>query len=209
MNCFCTYDALSIADVTDRFSDEFKANSDWLKFAFHAEDSSTYYNSDKVEEISASYDKFVSAIYKMTGATDCIDRIARLGFYTGTLNNVKAIRDCNCGIVGLLTAEDDRNSYYLDSTKESYVKSHGRIVDYENGLTLLRTHGRLESNLSSNLSQYLGIEYGNSNRYIEFFTHEYILSTVSYNYWPSLKTICEWAKDNDYSWGFMQNVLKL
>lgn len=30
------YDEFSLADVTDAYKEEFKANSDWLKFAFHA-----------------------------------------------------------------------------------------------------------------------------------------------------------------------------
>lgn len=33
---FYGYDEFSLADVTDAYKDEFSANSDWLKFAFHA-----------------------------------------------------------------------------------------------------------------------------------------------------------------------------
>jgi len=33
---FYGYDEFSLADVTDSYKDEFSANSDWLKFAFHA-----------------------------------------------------------------------------------------------------------------------------------------------------------------------------
>ncbi len=35
-DCFYGYDEFSLADVTDAYKDEFKANSHWLKFAFHA-----------------------------------------------------------------------------------------------------------------------------------------------------------------------------
>ncbi len=35
-DCFYGYDEFSLADVTDAYKNEFIANSDWIKFAFHA-----------------------------------------------------------------------------------------------------------------------------------------------------------------------------
>lgn len=35
--CFYEKEGFSLAECTERFSDDFKASSDWLKFGFHAE----------------------------------------------------------------------------------------------------------------------------------------------------------------------------
>ena len=47
------------------------------------------------------------------------DRVVRLGFFAGTKLNVQALCECEHGILGLLTADNDerRVSYFLDGQK--------------------------------------------------------------------------------------------
>ena len=132
LNCFIVNGSKSIADVPSKFVEEFRANKDWLKFAFHGTTDTETYENDNVKNITTQYNTFVTAIYKMTGDYDCIDRVTRLSSYTGSLNNVLALRDCKCGITGLLTSDADGTSYYLDVNQRNYINSHCKIYDVDN-----------------------------------------------------------------------------
>ena len=208
LNCFCTNDSYSIENVPSKFAQEFINNKNWLKFAFHAEDSSTYYNTDDVDGITASYNKFTTAIETLCGDLDCIDHVTRLGFFTGTLNNVLAIRDCQCGITGLLCADDTRVSYYLTSDEASYLRNHSKFFDSNNKLELIRTQPRIDTtmNMTNYCNQFLSKAYNNQSRYLEFFTHEYNWSSTIKE---QIATLLLFLKLNGYYFDFMENVLKL
>lgn len=201
LNVFCTSGDYSISDVPSKFATEFKANSNWLKFAYHAEDENTYLSNLTALEATESYNKFASAIYTMTGTTDCIDRVTRLGFYDGNLENCLAIRDANCGIVGLLCADDTRNSYYLGETLSAYVRNHAMYRDATNQLVFITTIRRLEYYTVADAAELLTVAKGNINRYLEFFTHESSSDRLS--------AMVAWCVTNGYKFGFMQEILRI
>lgn len=216
LNCFCTDTGNNrvISDVPSKFANEFKVNSDWLKFGFHAEDENSNYSTDQTASIKESYDKFVNAIFKMTGTIDCIDRVTRLTFYTGTLNNIKAIRDTNCGIVGLLYRDEDTGTaYYLNDEQCAFINNHGKWFDSDNNIMFLKTNTRIEahdSDYQTDMVKFSTVEYGNKSRYVEIFTHEYAYyDSGSITRVANLEKYCEWAKNNRYGFGFAQDFLKL
>lgn len=132
-NTVSTDSNYSISNVPEKesFKTEFQANKNWLKFAFHAESDQTNYNSATGAE--QSYNTFVTAIYKLTGDYDCIDRFTRLGFFGGTLSNVLTLKNCSYGITGLLASDStNRVSYYLDYNGNSIVQQHGMYIDDQN-----------------------------------------------------------------------------
>ena len=206
LNCFCTNSTSSIADVPDKWAAEFAANAYWLKFAFHAEDSSTYYDTDKVDAITASYNTFVTAIIKMTGTPDAIDPITRLGFYSGTLANVQAIRDAKCGVTGLLTSDDTRISYYLATAQNTFILGHNMLFDADNQILFVHTMPRLESvgDTTAALSSYLSKDWQNQNEVLEFFTHETVMNS---NMELKVETYANWALINGMDFGFPSNAI--
>ena len=210
LNCFCSDGDYDISNVPTKFANEFKENSDWLKFSFHAENSASMYDTDKTDEIKASYDKFVNAIYGMTGTTECIDKVVRLGFYTGTLNNIKAIRDTTCGIVGLLYKDEDTGwGYYFDESLWKYVNIHGKVYDSNNYLTILKTNVRFESHINDFddiISSFESINYGCKKNYLELFTHEYAIDN---NFKTNVGKVATWGYENGYAFAFAQDFLKL
>ena len=154
-----------ISNVPSKFQAEFQENKHWLRFAFHAEDDVTAYAT--ASGIEESYSKFVNAIYALTGDYDCIDRITRLGFFSGSLNNVLKIKNAEYGIIGLLAADDTRTSYYLSKENSETVRLKGRFCDLDNKLLFFKTLNRnwykAQEELQSN-PQY--------HRITEFFWHE-------------------------------------
>lgn len=174
------------------FQAEFQANKNWLKFAFHA--GSTYANYATDSGISEAYDIFVSAIYKLTGDYDCIDRFTRLGYFGGTLDNVLTIKNKTHGITGLLCADTtNRASYYLSDEQNDIVQQKGMCIDIDNEMIFLKTITRhlgaqAKSEIESNLCY---------QKYVELFSHEYESGWLT-----SCRAMCEWAEENGYAFAF-------
>lgn len=214
LNCFNTYtkDAdYDIKKLPARYADEFKANSSWLKFAFHAEDDKTIYGSTSAtssvkladaKASAASYNKFVSSVMNATGNNaDSIDTVTRLGFFSGSGENITAMQNCEYGITGLLTADDTRISYYFDDALNKYIIENNDYYDTDKNLRLIRTQTRLESvkntaDTLSSMSDYNG-------KILEIFTHE---SEYKGNVRSRLKSYIEWAYNNGYSFDYAMNV---
>lgn len=217
LNCFNTcsnqtdYD---ISNMPDTYKDELASNSDWLKFSFHAEDENTNYGSsenatlgtatgDCVEEIKASYNKFTSAILNATGTQNSIDRVARLGFFGGAENNVKALMECDLGITGLLAADDTRISYYLSNDDNQDLLSNYEYYDKNNNIKMLKSQVRLE-NVKDNNAQFNIISSVNSNM-IEIFTHEQNYNSAVRD---RLEVYLKWAKEKNYGFAYAQDMMK-
>ena len=158
-----------------------------------------------MENITTQYNTFVTAIYKMTGDYDCIDRVTRLSSYTGSLNNVLALRDCKCGITGLLTSDADGTSYYLDVNQRNYINSHCKIYDADNYITFIRTHQRLQQTIDPNRLD--SVEYANYRPIIELFWHEH--NNWLDPYWISnfTKPWLEYVKEKGYGYAFSQDLI--
>ena len=95
-----------------KYRQEFIENSSWLKVGFHVYDGGQIGDMSKATALS-NYNDFVAAAFNLCGGINSIDRMPRLNNYSGGLAACQGLRDANCGIVGLLTADDSRTSYYL------------------------------------------------------------------------------------------------
>lgn len=160
------YDILNLPYT---FQYEFQDIKSWLKFGFHGKNASSNYNTHS--GIIEDYEKFVQGIYRLTGDYDCIDRIVRLGWFGGNLENVKAIKELSYGIIGLLTADDNRLSYYLNEEQNNICINKGKYFDVENELILIKSQKRFDTysawevqeEFEKNLPQ---------QKFCEFFIHE-------------------------------------
>ena len=192
-NTVSTDASYNIANVPTRYQAEFQANKSWLKFAFHAESDVENYNTST--GISTSYDTFVNAIYNLTGDYDCIDRVARLGYFGGSLENVLAIKNKEHGIIGLLCADDTRISYYLTEEQNGIVQRKGKYIDVDNELFMIKTITRNTANMISEIENNLCYQ-----KFVEIFMHEYEGN-------PTFETVAEWAKNNGYVSAFPSVLL--
>ncbi|MGM9936027.1 MAG: family 78 glycoside hydrolase catalytic domain, partial [Candidatus Ornithomonoglobus sp.] len=211
LNCFNKYSSdssYSISDLPDRYSQELAANSDWLKFAFHAEDDKTQYTAQVVsgrtngtaEELKASYESFRDAVMKATGNNAAsIDTVTRLGFFAGDADCVDAI--CELGVTGLLTADDTRASYYFDEALNNYIIANNDYYDTVKNLRLIRSQLRLES-VKDTQSALSALEGYNGNM-LEIFTHE---QEYTGNVPARLRAYVEWAYNNGYAFDYAMNV---
>lgn len=200
-----------ISGFPARYAQELTENAGWLKFGFHARDDGKKYETDEAEGIRRDYEKFTAAIRKASGGHgDCIDRVTRLGFFAGTKENIRALRECEWGPVGYLTADnsEDRRSYYFDETQTAVINREGEYYDAENRLLFLRSQLRLES-VSSLEEQFARIQSYDKPKVIEVFTHESCFyregCIKGYPVWQLMEAYIRWACERGYGFDYAQN----
>ena len=210
LNCFIESGDYDISDVPSTFAAEFEAAKDWLKFSFHGTNVDELFNTDMPDTIAGYYDTFVAAIYQMTGTYECIDRVARLSSYTGTLQNVVALRDRVAGIKGLLAGETENTAgYYLDSTQKSYISKHDKLYDPSTFLTFIRSFTRIPT--ADDPTVLDDSTCANYTPMVELFWHD--TDAWTSNYWKTT-FIVPWmeylaAASNGYKFDYSERVWRL
>lgn len=203
LNCFNTstvdvnYD---IVQLPDTYQTELQAAKSWLRFAFHGENEDSKYSEST--GILGSYEKFVDAIYTFTGDYGCIDRFTRLGYFSGSLENIETIRNIEHGIRGLYTSDDDRLSYYLTSEENNRVLKKCKNYDFENKIVFIRTMPRLDSHTAEEVEQCISENLFAQNL-TEVFCHEGNWSVTKKE---KVLAVAKWASLNGYMHGFHSDI---
>ena len=142
VSCYAYGD--SVKFINNTFKNEFFENSNWLKFGFHCKSGGEDYSLISNKDAKIHYDTFIDNIYIMCGTPLSVDRMPRLNYFKGSLENLKIFRECKCGIIGCLSADDSRDTYYLNSEQKEYLRNNDVLNDYDNGLIFLSTDLRLD-----------------------------------------------------------------
>ena len=139
--------AWTLEDVPVHHQPAFASAAGWLRFGFHGLDAATAYGAGgaSVSAARAHYDRFVKATRRFAGPA-AIDRLPRVHRFLGRRGAVRAWRDAEAGVVGLLTADDDRAEvYHLDADLRARVAAEGAAFDAAERLHLVASLPRLES----------------------------------------------------------------
>lgn len=206
MYCFYTNGNFDLSESTDKFSNEFNDNSDWLKFGFHTIDGESNYESTSKEKAKTDYDEIITQLIRITGSNNCIDTIPRLQNFAGNEESILAMKNSNNGIKGLLSADDNRLSYYLDKEDSDYVLTHDKYMDKDNEIEFISTDLRLENfdNPYKELKNRLkSKEYNNRMNILEIFTHEVYLNDS--NMKKKMIDCCKFANKYGYVFEYSMN----
>lgn len=201
-----------IETLPTAFAQEFVQNSSWLKLGFHSRGTAT----GSAEYNISYYNTFTTVMPEIEGRENCFDLIPRLHGFAGSLDFCKSLKNANPGLIGFLSADDTRASYYLNSTQSSYINSNDSLHDLVNNIYFFRTELRLESvsNINTFLAQYLTPAYSSQANVMVIFTHENQL----YSHYSGLNTTngiltkidacIKWAVANNYRFDFPMNLVK-
>ena len=231
--CFSLYiyNTSILSQLTDKFSNDFIKNNNWLKIGFHSLTTNGHLDQYTPEEALEQYNNFITNIYRITGGLNSVDRIPRLNYFQADTDDLISLRDTNCGIIGTLTADDSRTMNYLTETQRQYLRTHSKLIDISTGLTYLSTTLRLDWFLSNFSSKYEYYKPVKTNPYDELvyrysksenadyystiivFTHEWQMYNntnyiVNDNFINYLKQTCQFAKDYNYDFDFPQNRIQ-
>ena len=187
-----------LTDVTNKFANDFAANAKWLKFGLH----------------TGAYSDFVTQILRITGTPECIDTVPRFNGFVGNLQTCLAARDAQCGIIGLLCPDDDRDAYYFDSAISSLIYNRGKYFDATNQLYCFRSLKRIESQTpETTMNEMLsktGFNYSNN---AIWFSHEYELYNSSLQIVQSILQRIQMcgviSNANGYKWEFPMNKIRM
>ena len=136
--------------MTDRYKDEFRANSDWLKLAFHS--SSEYpprpYKSDSADVIRRDCIKVCREIIRFAGA-ECISNSTTTHYGAANLECVRALRSLGFrSLTGYFTFHSDGSplvAYYANHELTEYVGARDFWVDTDTDMIF----GRIDAVLNS------------------------------------------------------------
>ncbi|TXJ35245.1 radical SAM protein [Brachyspira pilosicoli] len=196
---FIEYNNFNICKTTDKFKNEFIENSHWLKIGFHGyNENSRHINNPK--KAIKDYNIFLKEVYRFAGTYDIIDHIPRLHYYSGDLENLLNLKKIKNGIIGALSADDDRLNYYLNKNENIFLNNQFIYKDIVNDLLFVKTTIRAENikDLSFLISSI------NLDENIILFTHERFLDDE--NIRSNIIKIYEYALENNYSSNFIEKT---
>lgn len=114
-------DDFDLSMVTDKFRDEWAANADWLKLAFHsrAEFPAHPYDRSTAEEITADFLAVKREVERFAGPASFADTVTTVHFGSGNFETVRALRAQGLRVLaGYFTLRSDGTpsvSYYADA----------------------------------------------------------------------------------------------
>ncbi|MDD3319855.1 MAG: T9SS type A sorting domain-containing protein [Paludibacter sp.] len=205
--------AWNIEPLPIAFAEELVKNSDWLKLGFHGKNSG-YSAADW--RVQYYYD-FQKVLPDIEGREKCFDLVPRLSSFgvNSTLVYCDSLRDATPGLLGFLTADDTRNSYYLNTDQSYYINHNDSLYDAENKLYFFRSEWRLEGvkSMVPFLAQYLTPTYANRCNVMPIFTHEYgvynsKLGLLDKGLFQKIDTCITWAIQNNYKFDYPMNIVK-
>lgn len=219
------YNINNLSHIPATYKQEFLDNSNWLKFGLHSTTSNSTYENSSATEGATDWNTFITQVIRFTGSTNSIDRIPRLNYFAGNKACLVAMRDCNCGALGFLSADDSRTPYFLDDAKKTYLQTHDNIIDLETGLIFYHTDMRgdwflpsfssgntydrpTKNNVYDELAyRYTLSKYSDTFKSFIYFCHEWQFYTGTslneYKKWT--EDACKFAHDYNIRFDYPQN----
>lgn len=198
---YCFYEnsetGFNLAQMTDRYKNEFQENASWLKLSFHSLNGQTDYSVATAEVIKDDYVKVVQEIIRFAGE-DSLSQVVRLQGFCGPTEAICALTNIDNGVKCYLAADDDRISYELPNEEISRLNSNELINS--NGVYFLRTDLRIEN--IENLDDVLKTITSREDPNYIVFTHEKKLNKRVYR--EHLEQILLTALESNYYFDFVQ-----
>lgn len=208
LNCFYTdgETAWSLDDMTLKYKQEFTANANWLRLAFHARSKAEHYN-EVTDTAGQHYQQLMNA-YQSFASAENIDTLGRTHYFSGHLENVKAWQVCTPSARGFLTSDDARELVlYLNKAQREILHSKGTYYDDQERLFFIKSMPRLESweQPVVQLTEWNDRDdYHSRMQFLAFFTHEQCWSKELV---AKINDVFEWAKDRGYQFAFPMDTV--
>jgi hypothetical protein len=192
-----------LTQMTDKFADQWQANSDWLKMSFHSRTKKPgvvdYYLYDKSDYETAKKD-FVDIkkeILRFAGP-QCWDNYPRTHFWSGTKDAVRAWRDC--GVDGLFYSYPGYSALYFEKAQLEELWQKDFWYDPEMEMLFITTNVKLPCLSVDEVKQDLaGLK---DRKILEIFADDYNLVELK----EHMETAISWAAKNGFSPAFYEDV---
>ncbi len=175
VDMYCTYQHnwYCIEKVPRIYREQFEENK-WLRFGYHCYDENLSVFEDELN-FKKYYDLFQKNIFSITGQNQIVNPI-RLDRFAGSENMCAYLKQS--GVNCILTADDERNSYYLSAIENATLSENFQYYDEKNDIFFIRTCTRLENFVKddfSDLENELRLYMDKKCDMIPVFSHEYLM----------------------------------
>ena len=204
--------------MTDKFKEEFKANSDWLKLAFHAK--SEYpdmpYKNTTFEEITEDCIKVCSEIIRFAGK-ECINDTTTIHWGEVNREGVRALRALGFkSLTGYLTFNADGTplvAYYLNKEQVRHADTRDFWYDKDEDMMFARID--LVTNIGTYeyvMSQIKEIvAHPNRGGFVSTMIHEQYFHKDYKGYLPDFENrvldVCKYLYDNGYKGAHVSDMV--
>ena len=213
------YGPFNLSMMTEKFKDEFKANSDWLRLAFHAhsEFPDWPYTNASYEKMKADYEKIAREIIRFAGEESFEGACTTNHFGSGTREAVQAERELGMkalmGYLELTEKGDSFVSYYLSPAEVVHANEYGFWKDHSADMI----YGKIDAVLNLYTKEQIIDRLDRAKAlypkkgFIEVMIHEQYFYPTYVRYIPEyaelIFTACKWCRDNGYEPAFTSEVL--
>lgn len=212
------YGDFNLSMMTDRYKDEFIANSDWLHLAFHArsEFPDAPYAHAETEQFKKEYADIIREIKRFAGE-EVIEKATTNHWGTGTADIVRAEKKLGIdALMGYMELDKDGNSfvsYYLTPEQAMHTNEYGFWKDHETDMIF----GKIDAVLNlHDIEKNLSILEESKKKYpkkgfIEVMIHEQYFYPTYMNHLPDFKervlSACKWCTEHGYEGAFAGDAI--
>ena len=213
------YGPFNLSMMTDRYKEEFIANSDWLHLAFHAktEFPDNPYVNACVEQFKEEYEMVIKEIRRFAG-DEVIEAVTTNHWGSGSKDIVQIERGLGISaLMGYLEIDSEGNpsvSYYLSPKQISHANEYGFWKDHETDMIFGKIDVVLNCHRAEEIIKKLaqGKQMYPKKGFIEVMIHEQYFYPSYHNYLPDFEerilTACQWCSDHGYIPAFASDALR-
>jgi hypothetical protein len=193
----------NLSQMTDKFIDEWEANSDWLRLSFHARTKHPeiceyyLYNNLDYQTAKEDFQMIKKEILRFAGV-ESWDNYPRTHFWSGNRETVKAWRDC--GVDGLFFSYRGYPALYFDDEQLEKLWNKDYWVDPEMKLLFITTNVKLPCLTVDEVKKDLAALA--HRKIIEIFADDYNLIELK----EHMETAIRWANENGFKPAFYDEV---
>jgi len=204
--------------MTDRYKDEWKANSDWLKLSFHARANtpdSPYLNTS-YERISRDIELVHREIRRFAGE-EALSSVTTLHWGASNINGVRALRDHGYkGINGYFTLKENGEtlvSYFYPQELVKHIDTRDFWVDNEENIVCSKVDAVLNSYRADTIIPVLEKVFADKHRagFMDLLIHEQYFYSDYRAYLPDYEEIvlnaAKWLSEHGYTGAHLSEVM--
>ncbi len=217
LNIYYQTEGFNLSQMTDKFRNEWKANSGWLRLSFHAlqnKPDNPYINSG-YDEVKKDCDMVKAEILRFAGEEQ-FDRVTTLHWGAATLEGTRGLRDGGyTGLAGYFNvgAHESPVSYYLDMDERRHLNERFIWRDNKEGIIFSRIAIVINNSKLDKIVPYLNSLKVGAHKpgYIDLMIHEQYFHPDYVEYQPDYRqkvmTAVKWATENGYKPAFLSECI--
>jgi hypothetical protein len=217
LNIYYQTEGFNLSQMTDKFRNEWKANSGWLRLSFHAlqnKPDNPYLNSG-YDEVKKDCEMVKAEIRRFAGEEQ-FDYVTTLHWGAATLDGTRALRDGGyTALAGYfnIEAKESPVSYYLDMDKRRHLYDRFIWRDNTEGIIFSRIAIVINSYKLDKIVPHLNsLKVGTHKPgYIDLMIHEQYFHPDYVEYQPDYRqkvmTAVKWAAENGYQPAFLSECI--